>query len=343
MLTGQSSVSVMRSLIWQEIESYWSTYSANMEQLQGFGLSTDFLNRYCDTSAEGVANTTDLANELNSLSPEEAATKVEQLNTAFQSMAEQEQTTATATADMETQYTATAGAIELRMQQLEQQVNQDISQMVADMNKSGQARSAGSATANAYVLGIRSQIAAARQAAAELSAAGTPTSSGSSGGKTGKAKGGFTNGPELAGEDPRYPVEAVISFNPQYREENVGYLQTAAKMLGVDMDTGSAEPDADTYSGYQYGGLTDYGTELLGSWSRRAAEAPEREAPIYMGSGSTGSAALNISYSPTVQVREDTTREEILNMLRQQDERLADKIQDVIRDMERDERRTRLA
>ena len=327
----------------QEIESYWSTYSANMEQLQGFGLSTDFLNRYCDTSAEGVANTTDLANELNSLSPEEAATKVEQLNTAFQSMAEQEQTTATATADMETQYTATAGAIELRMQQLEQQVNQDISQMVADMNKSGQARSAGSATANAYVLGIRSQIAAARQAAAELSAAGTPTSSGSSGGKTGKAKGGFTNGPELAGEDPRYPVEAVISFNPQYREENVGYLQTAAKMLGVDMDTGSAEPDADTYSGYQYGGLTDYGTELLGSWSRRAAEAPEREAPIYMGSGSTGSAALNISYSPTVQVREDTTREEILNMLRQQDERLADKIQDVIRDMERDERRTRLA
>ena len=62
-----------------------------------------------------------------------------------------------------------------------------------------------------------------------------------------------------------------------------------------------------------------------------------------MGSGSTSGAALNISYSPTVQVREDTTREEILNMLRQQDERLADKIQDVIRDMERDERRTRLA
>lgn len=325
----------------QEIESYWSTYSSNMEQLQGYGLSTDFLNRYCDTSAEGVANTTDLVSELNALSPEEAATKVDQLNTAFQGMAEQEQTTATATADMETQYTETAAAIESRMQQLEQQVNQDIIKMVADMNKSTQARTAGTATASAYVQGIRSQISAAKQAAAELSAAGTPSSSGSSSGKPGKAKGGFTNGPELAGEDPRYPVEAVISFNPQYREENVGYLQTAAKMLGVEMDADGAGTDAETYSGYQYGGLTEYGQEILGSWSRRTAEAPEREAPIYMGSGNSSGVPLNISYSPAVQVSQSTTREEILDMLHRQDEQLADKIQDVIRDMERDERRTR--
>ena len=49
----------------------------------------------------------------------------------------------------------------------------------------------------------------------------------------GKAKGGFTAGPELAGEDPRYPVEAVISFNPAYRAKNIQHWQQAGRMLGI--------------------------------------------------------------------------------------------------------------
>lgn len=50
----------------------------------------------------------------------------------------------------------------------------------------------------------------------------------------GYATGGFTKGLSIAGEDPRYPVEAVLSFNPAYREENLSYWAQAGRMLGAD-------------------------------------------------------------------------------------------------------------
>lgn len=46
----------------------------------------------------------------------------------------------------------------------------------------------------------------------------------------GFAKGGFTQGLSLCGENG---TEAVISFDPKYRRENQGYLMTAAQMLGM--------------------------------------------------------------------------------------------------------------
>lgn len=66
---------------------------------------------------------------------------------------------------------------------------------------------------------------------------------GNGGGETteGYAAGGFTNGPSIAGEDPRYPTEAVISFNPAYRAQNLSYWARAGEMLGA-MDEGSYEP-----------------------------------------------------------------------------------------------------
>ena len=48
------------------------------------------------------------------------------------------------------------------------------------------------------------------------------------------AAGGFTDGFSIAGEDPQYPVEAVISFNPAYRDENLSYWAQAGRMLGAD-------------------------------------------------------------------------------------------------------------
>lgn len=53
-------------------------------------------------------------------------------------------------------------------------------------------------------------------------------------GLNGYATGGFTDGLSLAGEDPRYPTEAVISFNPAYRSENLSYWAQAGRMLGAD-------------------------------------------------------------------------------------------------------------
>lgn len=324
----------------QEIESYWSTYSTNMEMLQGYGLSTDFLTRFCDTSADGVANTQDLADRLGSLSETDRTQWVEDLNTAFQSMADQEGITAGATADLENQYSTTAAAIEARISEMESSVTGDLNAMVGAMNQSGQAYTNGSATASAYVQGIRSQIEEARKAAAALTAAGTPSGGGSYY-RPGKAHGGFTNGPELAGEDPRYPVEAVISFNPQYREENIGYLQMAAARLGVDMESQVGQGQTADWSGYEYGGLTEYGAAMLREWDRYSAEGRMPEAPVYIGSGAGAGNQISIAYSPTIQVSSGTTREELLQMLRQYDERLADRFEEIKSDAQRNERRTR--
>lgn len=64
---------------------------------------------------------------------------------------------------------------------------------------------------------------------------------GGGGGAAGFATGGFTSGPSIAGEDPRYPTEAVISFNPAYRAANLSYWAEAGRMLGA-MDEVEYEP-----------------------------------------------------------------------------------------------------
>lgn len=53
---------------------------------------------------------------------------------------------------------------------------------------------------------------------------------------SGYATGGFTSGPSIAGEDPRYPTEAVISFNPAYRSQNLSYWAEAGRMLGASSE-----------------------------------------------------------------------------------------------------------
>ena len=62
---------------------------------------------------------------------------------------------------------------------------------------------------------------------------------------SGYATGGFTRGPSIAGEDPRYPTEAVISFNPAYRSQNLSYWAEAGRMLGAS----DGESDCELLSG----------------------------------------------------------------------------------------------
>lgn len=50
----------------------------------------------------------------------------------------------------------------------------------------------------------------------------------------GYATGGITNGVSIAGEDPRYPHEYIISMNPAYRSQNLSYWAQAGRMLGAD-------------------------------------------------------------------------------------------------------------
>ena len=71
------------------------------------------------------------------------------------------------------------------------------------------------------------------------------------------AAGGFTSGPGIVGEDPRYPTETVISFNPAYRQQNLGYRAQAGQMLGAsDFDDGVLQGGGSNTVIYDLGGVT---------------------------------------------------------------------------------------
>lgn len=89
--------------------------------------------------------------------------------------------------------------------------------------------------ANAAASALQSMASAAASAGAAASiakAAGAGTF----------ATGGVSNGLGIVGEDPRYPHEVVITPNPAYRTQNIGYLNTAARMLGVSGFEEKANP-----------------------------------------------------------------------------------------------------
>lgn len=103
---------------------------------------------------------------------------------------------------------------------------------------------------------------------------------GGGGGVSGFATGGFTNGPSIAGEDPRYPTEAVISFNPAYRSENLEYWAKAGQMLGASNES-------------------DY--ELLSGGSSTSV--------VYDLSG--------LSFSPQIKIEGDTDEDALIRKLRE--------------------------
>lgn len=103
---------------------------------------------------------------------------------------------------------------------------------------------------------------------------------GGGGGVSGFATGGFTSGPSIAGEDPRYPTEAVISFNPAYRSENLEYWAKAGQMLGASNES-------------------DY--ELLSGGSSTSV--------VYDLSG--------LSFSPQIEIEGDTDEDALIRKLRE--------------------------
>ena len=103
---------------------------------------------------------------------------------------------------------------------------------------------------------------------------------GGGGGVSGFATGGFTSGPSIAGEDPRYPTEAVISFNPAYRSENLEYWAKAGQMLGASNES-------------------DY--ELLSGGSSTSV--------VYDLSG--------LSFSPKIKIEGDTDEDALIRKLRE--------------------------
>lgn len=109
----------------------------------------------------------------------------------------------------------------------------------------------------------------------------------------GFARGGFTSGPYIAGEDPRYPNEAVISFNPAYRAQNLRYWQMAGHMLGAY--SASAAPVTAAASG-----------------------------------GGTVIDLSGMTYSPKVEVRGNASKDDIVAALRQSQAEFGDFLSEVL-------------
>lgn len=66
------------------------------------------------------------------------------------------------------------------------------------------------------------------------------------------ATGGFTDGVSIAGEAG---TEAVISFDPRYRSQNIGYWTEAGRMLGMDVSTFEQSGTTNS-SSIDFGGVT---------------------------------------------------------------------------------------
>lgn len=67
------------------------------------------------------------------------------------------------------------------------------------------------------------------------------------------AKGGFTDGVSIAGEEG---MEAVISFNPAYRKENLSYWSRAGQILGATSEDFSLSGNSSGSSTVNLGGVT---------------------------------------------------------------------------------------
>ena len=115
-------------------------------------------------------------------------------------------------------------------------------------------------------------------------------------------------------------------------------------MLGMNVESeqNQSAQTAD-WSGYEYGGLTEYGSAVLQELNRYSTAERTPEAPVYIGSAGSGGGSIQVNYSPTLQVASGTTREELIAMLHEYDEQLADKLMEFKSDMERRERRTQYA
>lgn len=155
----------------------------------------------------------------------------------------------------------------------------------------------------------------AGQAASALAGIGDFVGGGIAG-LLGFATGGFTNGLAIAGEDPRYPTEAVISFNPAYRAQNLKYWRMAGAMLGAS--GGSSVP----VQGYAAGGFTGQVGASLAEADYGLASGAVVDSTTYDLSG--------LTFSPQVNIRGNGDAESVLSAVRELEPEFVDLILDAL-------------
>lgn len=112
------------------------------------------------------------------------------------------------------------------------------------------------------------------------------------------ATGGFTDGVSIAGEAG---MEAVISFDTAYRDENIGYWMQSGKMLGVLDDVAASSGDTS---------LTAQAGKLMAMENFSLGQMTESTVIYYDFSGMT--------WAPQVEAGSDTDKNDILVALKKQ-------------------------
>ena len=130
------------------------------------------------------------------------------------------------------------------------------------------------------------------------------------------AAGGFTEGVSIAGEAG---MEAVISFDPAYHDENVGYWEKAGKLLGVLDDTGANTGANNTTQLSQAGKLMELDDFSLG-------QLTETTIIYYDFSG--------FSYAPKVDAGAATNKEDIVAALKEHESEFFDWLEGWLRQKE---------
>lgn len=128
------------------------------------------------------------------------------------------------------------------------------------------------------------------------------------------ATGGFTDGVSIAGEAG---MEAVISFDPAYHDQNVGYWQQAGKILGVLDDNGGGANESNQVT--QAGKLMALDNFSLG-------QLTETTIIYYDFSGTT--------YAPQVKAGADADEEDIVAALKEQASEFFDWLEEWLRQKE---------
>ena len=138
------------------------------------------------------------------------------------------------------------------------------------------------------------------------------------------ATGGFTDGISIAGEAG---MEAVISFDPAYHAENVGYWAKAGKLLGVlDTATAASLQISDAESGARETPMLAQAGKLMELDEFSLGQLTETTIIYYDFSG--------LSYAPQVEAGDATSKEDILAALKEQASEFFDWLEEWIRQKE---------
>lgn len=150
--SGVSSQAIIEA--WQSQIDFFNEYNENLQKLQEMDLDPKFLEQLSDGSQESAGQVKALMEEIENLSPEAAAARIQEINDKFGELSTAKDNAATTMAEIQTDFNNKLGEIENRM-----------NEAVNNMNMDEEAAAAAKSTISAYISQISSMTGQARSAA----------------------------------------------------------------------------------------------------------------------------------------------------------------------------------